>query len=106
MSVVALGPCPHTVFELLDAFPARPFVAAFKVPTQELEPAFPSGIHHTRFLRMQGQSRLRHPCFHVRQRREGFGFGVTWDDEVVCVARHFPTFGGHQMVEGIEIDVG
>ena len=30
VSVVALGPCAHTVFELLDAFPARPFVASFK----------------------------------------------------------------------------
>ena len=76
------------------------------MPAQELEPAFPGGIHHARFLGMQGQPRLRQPGFHFGQRREGVSFGVTLDDEVVCVARHFPTFGGHRMVEGIEINVG
>ena len=35
-----------------------------------------SRIHHPRFLRVQCQSRLLHPLFHLDQRREGFGFGV------------------------------
>ena len=34
---------------------------------------------------MQGQPRLRHPCFHFRQRRVDFGFGVT-----LYSAVHFP----------------
>ena len=34
---------------------------------------------------MQGQPRLRHPCFHLRQRRVDFGFGVTLYSLV-----HFP----------------
>jgi hypothetical protein len=52
-AVVTAGLAPDGVFELVQAFLARPFLSSFKMVAQEVEPASLASIYYPSFSRME-----------------------------------------------------
>ena len=105
LPIVALGEDAKLVLELLQALLPRPFIPALEVIPEKVKAAMLPGSHNARLFRMQRETSLRRPLLHQSQGLLSFRLAATQDDKVVGVPHHLYTLLGHQVVQGIEIDV-
>ena len=106
---LSLGPpsfTPNRVFELPQAFRARPLTPRLEVISQKVKAADLRGVHDPRLRGMQRQSRRGRPDLHRGQCRAGFRLAAAEKHEVVGVANHLVALLCHLLVERVEIDIG
>lgn len=106
-AIAAFRLASDSVFEFIQALPARPASTVFKMIPQKVEAlsGLP-GVNQNGFIRMQGQSPLLDQIVDPEQGRFGFCPALAEDHEIIRIANHFVPSHFHVLVHLVQIDVG